>query len=148
MVAIERSITVKAPLDVVYATWANFQNFPAYTPHVVSVEKLKKRRTRWVVDVVGYRLQFEAELDEERPNRMISWHSVSTIKHFGSTYVLPEAGGTKVTVRLTVDMESLPAHLVDELNVSWHEFEETFEDALHSFKRYVEHMWRQVPAAV
>ncbi|MBE0449022.1 MAG: SRPBCC family protein [Actinobacteria bacterium] len=149
MVTVEKSIMVRVPVDIAYAAWANLQNFPIYAPHVVrSVEMLNKGRSRWIVDLLGYELQFEAELDEDRPNRLISWHSVSNVKHFGSAYFSPVTGGTVVTIRLMFDTGGLSSEFVDDLDVVWHEFEEIFKDTLHGFKKYVEQMWWQVPIVI
>jgi len=149
MRAVERTVTVRAPVDIVFAAWANYQSFPAYIPHVGSVEKINKKRTRWTVDLLGYRIQFEAELDEVRPNRFISWHSVTNIKHLGSVNFAPaEEGGTRVTVRLLFDIKSLSPDLIEDLETSWKEFEDGLEEVLNSFKSYVEQMWWQVPSII
>lgn len=148
MRSLERSITVRAPIDIAYATWVNYQKFPVYMPHVISVERISKTRTRWVIDVLGYRVLFEAEIDEMKPNRLISWHSISNVEHFGSAFFSPTEEGTVVTLRILIDTKNLPSDLADDLELAWNEFEESFEEALNSFKRYTEKMWYQLPLAM
>lgn len=147
MKTIEGSVIVRAPIGTTYATWANPQIFPVFSPHVRSVERIDKNRTRWVADLLGYQVQFDAELDEARPNKFISWHSTTNVKHFGSAYFEPVTGGTAVAVRIMFDTGSLSSNLIEDLDIAWNEFKDIFEDALYGFKRYVEQMWLQVPFA-
>lgn len=148
MKTIEKAVVVNAPVDVTYATWANYSSFPAFTGHVVKVEKVTKRRSRWTLDVLGYGIEFEAELDELRPNKFISWHSVSGVKHFGYAHFVSGEGGTLVTARLMFETDNLADVLIEDLDIAWDEFEDALEESLNDFKNYVEQMWWNVPAVV
>lgn len=144
----EKTIAINAPVDIVYATWANYSSFPAFTRHVVKVEKVTRKRSRWILDVLGYGIEFEAELDELRPNKFISWHSVSGVKHFGYAHFASSEGGTLVTARLMFETDNLADVLIEDLDIAWDEFEAAFEESLNDFKNYVEQMWWNVPAVV
>ena len=148
MRSIEKIVNVEVPLDVTFATWANYNSFPAFTKNRVTVEKLGRTRTRWIVDLLGYSAEFEAEVDDIKPNKLLSWHSTTGVRHFGSVYFVPGDGSTTVTVRLTFDTEHIETRLGIDIAAKWCELEALFDDILEGFKAYVEQMWWQVPEAV
>jgi hypothetical protein len=44
----DKTIHIIAPLEEVYAFWANFENFPKFMTHLKEVRHLKNGRSRWV----------------------------------------------------------------------------------------------------
>lgn len=148
MKTVEESVTANVPVDVAYATWANYTIFPSITGHVVLAERITDRLSHWIIEVMGYRFDFEALLDQLKPNKFISWHSVTNIHHLGSVSFKPDAGRTLITLRITFDTEDLATDLADDLDILWPEFKKIFKEVLNSFKLYVEQMWWQVPSVV
>lgn len=148
MLSIEKSVFVKVPVDIAYATWANYRSFPAFTNHVKKVDRITRRRTRWVVEALGYQLEFEAEIDQLKPNKFISWHSVTNIKHFGSVYFEKNDSGTTLTLRLLFDTENLADDLVEDLDLAWGEFENVLDEIMGRYKTYCEQMWLELPAII
>jgi uncharacterized membrane protein len=72
--------------------------------HVESVEKIDDKRSRWVVQgPLGQPLEWQAEIINEHPERMIAWESLpgSEVRNAGSVWFEPNAqGGTRVKVAL------------------------------------------------
>ncbi|PIW23258.1 MAG: hypothetical protein COW32_00255, partial [Candidatus Aquicultor secundus] len=122
--------------------------FTAFTNHVKRVDRITQKRMRWVIEVLGYQLEFEAEVDQLKPNKLISWHSVTNVKHFGSVYFDQGNGGTTVTLRLLFDTENLADALIEDLDLSRGEFEGALEEALAGYKAYCEQMWRAIPSVI
>jgi uncharacterized membrane protein len=78
MARFRESIEVKAPPNACYAQWLQFEEFPRFMKHVKSVTSQGNNRWRWVVDgPLGKSLEWDAVVDGNEPNRMISWHSIS-----------------------------------------------------------------------
>ncbi|MEW5706106.1 MAG: SRPBCC family protein [Actinomycetota bacterium] len=148
MRAIDKTIFVKAPLNYTYESWINYKKLPVYMPHVLDVGIISKGRTHWVVDILGYKIEFEAELDQVVPNELISWHSVSKIKHFGQVVFTPASGGTLVTVRLFFSPKGLTGEFLEMIDISWPEFVHVLEESLEGFKSYVESSWGRTGTVV
>ena len=96
-VKIDKNVTVAAPAERLYHFWRNFENLPRIMSHVERVDALSETRSRWFVKAPGgIRLQWEAEIINDEPGRLIAWRSVpgSAVTHAGSVRFLPEGGGT------------------------------------------------------
>lgn len=51
MKSLEKIVKVDVPLGVTFATWANYNSFPAFTKNRVTVEKLGRPKTRWIAEI-------------------------------------------------------------------------------------------------
>jgi uncharacterized membrane protein len=141
-----KSMIVGAPATEVFATWANFENFPHFMKHIKSVTRTGERTTRWVAEgPLGRDVEWEAETTRYEPGKRIGWHSMadSPIRTSGQvTFNELPNGQTEVTVTLQYVApggaagEKL-AHLLANP-------EEMLEEDLRNFKAYVE---GRVPAA-
>lgn len=141
-VRIERVTTINRPVDEVYAFWRRFENFPRFMRHLESVETLPNGRTRWVAKApAGMKVEWQAELVEDRHGEWIAWRSVegSGIQNSGSVRFTPAPGarGTEVRVQLQY---SPPAGAVGR-NIAWlfgQEPEQQIHYDLHRFKQLME----------
>ena len=93
----------KSPAEV-YRFWRQLDNLPRFLEHVESVERIDDKRSRWVMrGPLGARLEWQAEIINEHPDRMIAWESLpgSEISNAGSVWFEDaENGGTCVKVAL------------------------------------------------
>lgn len=102
---LEERITVNRPVEEVYSYWRNFENLPEFMEHLESVRETGGKRSHWVVSTpVGTKLEWDAEITEERPNEFIAWRSLpgAEIDNRGRVQ-FSSAGGnaTDVTVSLS-----------------------------------------------
>lgn len=134
-----KSILVKAPLAKVYATWADFENFPHFMQHIKSVTKTGERNSHWSMEgPLHTRLEWDAETTRLEENKRIAWSSTSgDLKTSGQVTfnALPD-GHVEVTVVLRYVP---PAGIAGDL------FARLFDDPegkltedLRNFKRYIE----------
>lgn len=103
-VTMERSITVNRPREEVYRFWRNFENLPRFMGHLESVQSTDGR-SHWVVrEPGGIRVEWDAEIIEERENELIRWASLENadIQHRGNVTFkdAPGGRGTEVTVTM------------------------------------------------
>ena len=101
---VAEAITINRPIGEVYAFWRRFENFPRFMRHIDSIEA-SGNRSRWrAVGPAGMRVEWEAELIEDRENERISWRTVenSDVQHYGSVRFAhaPGARGTEIWVHL------------------------------------------------
>lgn len=104
-VRIERVTTINKPVHEVYQFWRRFENFPRFMRHLESVERIDDRRSRWrATGPGGTRVEWEADLLEDREDEWIAWQSLpgSQIQNSGSVRFSPAPGarGTEVRVQL------------------------------------------------
>lgn len=78
MARFQESIEVQAPIAACYEQWLRFEEFPQFMEYVKSVTRHGDSGFHWVVSgPLGKDLEWDAEIDGNDPNKLISWHSVS-----------------------------------------------------------------------
>jgi uncharacterized membrane protein len=105
-VIVESAVTVNRPASELYAFWRSLENLPRVMQHLQSVTVLDDRRSRWVAAApLGTTVEWEAEIINEVPDRVIGWRSIegSTVVTAGSVNFEEDGAGTRVRVRLQYD---------------------------------------------
>ncbi|MGH9315345.1 MAG: SRPBCC family protein [Vicinamibacterales bacterium] len=107
-IVVHESVTIHATPDELYRFWRSFENLPKAMSHLESVTDLGGGRSHWVARAHGLgRYEWEAEIINEEPDKLIGWRSLpgSDVTSAGSVnFDEAEAGrGTRVTVRLQYD---------------------------------------------
>ena len=102
------AVTIKRPVEEVYAFWRDFTNLPSFMNHLQSVEPTGGGRTHWTASApAGATVDWEAEITEDRPNERIAWASLEGSKVENSGLVTftpaPRGDGTEVRVELSYD---------------------------------------------
>lgn len=105
---VEASVVVNRPAAEVYRFWRDFENLPRVMTHLIDVDTTTDGRSRWTAKgPLGFRVQWEAELTADEPNRLIAWKSLagSDVDVAGSVHIaeLPAGGGTELRVVLKYD---------------------------------------------
>ncbi len=102
-----KSMTINRPRELVYAFWRDFTNLPRFMAHLESVKVLDERRSRWTVKGPGKKFEWDAEITEDVPNRMIAWRSLvgSDVSNSGTVRFVTAPGGrgTEIHVDLRYD---------------------------------------------
>ena len=106
-IAVEKSVTINATPEKLYAFWRNFENLPRFMSHLRSVRIIDSKRSHWSTrGPAGSEVSWDAEIINEVPDELIGWRSLqgSDVNHAGSVH-FTEAGdrGTQVRVILRYD---------------------------------------------
>lgn len=73
----DKTIHINAPVDEVYAYWANFENFPRFMTHLKTVRHLKNGRSHWIAaGPGGISIPWDAKITEQRTNQLLAWTSL------------------------------------------------------------------------
>ena len=102
-ITLSKSLFIQAPIEHVYDTWSNYENFPQFMSNVKSVQPLGGDRSHWTVrGPAGIGLQFDSMARMERPSEM-TWESEpgSKVSNSGRVTLVPEGYGTRVNVQLS-----------------------------------------------
>jgi uncharacterized membrane protein len=108
-IRIKKAVTINHPVSEVYTFWRNFENLPRFMTHLESVKVLDdERRSHWVaIGPAGLRVEWDAELVEDRPNELISWRSLAggNVDTAGYVRFRPAPGnrGTEIVVEMRYD---------------------------------------------
>ena len=74
---VNASVTIRRPVEEVYAYFRDLSNLPNFMRHIESVEERSDRMTHWAVRGPGKRtFEWDAEIVKERPNEIIAWRSL------------------------------------------------------------------------
>ena len=129
------SIEVKAPLQLVYNQWTQFEEFPRFMKDVLEVRQHGPDALTWKVLIGGKEKVWEARIIEQIPDTSIVWESVDGTSNRGS--VTFETSGTDTT-RLTVVMEYEPEGFLEKAGDALGVPSLEVEESLKSFKELIE----------
>jgi uncharacterized membrane protein len=106
-VRVDRVVTINWPAHELYHFWRELTNLPKIMSHIESIET-GNGRSHWAVQgPLGTRLEWDAEIINERENELIAWRSVdgADVDTAGSVHFAPAPGGrgTEVRVELKYD---------------------------------------------
>ena len=107
MATIEKSIDVEVPVSAAYDQWTQFEEFPKFMEGVVAVRQLDDRHVRWVAEIAGERQEWDAEIVEQEPDRVIAWRSTNGLRNSGRVEFLPIDDGTRVTIAMEYEPEGI-----------------------------------------
>jgi len=103
------SILIGRSPEEVYQFWRDFKKLPRFMVHLESVQETPDpRRSHWVATgPAGKRIEWDAELVEDRKNELISWRTVGNapIEHCGTVQFLRAPGGRGTVVRVVMEYQ-------------------------------------------
>ncbi|NUO39638.1 MAG: SRPBCC family protein [Gemmatimonadaceae bacterium] len=106
--SVKRSVTVSRPVEEVYAFWKDFENLPRFMKHLDRVENTGESTSRWSAGAAqGESVQWEVQLVESQPNRLLSWKTIgiSDITAHGRVEFAPAPGGRGTEVRASLSYQ-------------------------------------------
>jgi uncharacterized membrane protein len=101
-ITLDKTLYIDAPIEHVFDTWANYENFPRFMSNVKSVRPLGGDRSHWTVrGPAGIGVAFDSVAHMQRPTEL-AWESEpgSTVQTSGRVTLVPEGSGTRATVQL------------------------------------------------
>ncbi|HWN41354.1 MAG TPA: SRPBCC family protein [Thermoanaerobaculia bacterium] len=104
---IEANVNVLRPAQELYSFWRNFENLPGFMRHLESVSETGNGRSHWIAKtLVGSRVEWDAEVVDEREGQLISWRSLpgSQVHNTGSVLFESLPGDRGTMVRATFDL--------------------------------------------
>jgi uncharacterized membrane protein len=132
---VTESITVDCPVSTVYNQWTQFEEFPRFMEGVESVEQLDDQRLHWVAEINGKRHEWDAEITEQIPDRVVAWRSSDGLYNSGRVLFEPVDGST---TKVTVEMEHENEGMVEALGAALGADGRQVKKNLERFKELVE----------
>ena len=105
-VDLQKTITVDAPVEAVYAFWTMYDNFPRFMSRVLEVRpSTREGQSHWRVEGPGgVPIEFDAEVTQSIPNQLFAWRSVegSMVGHAGMVHFESTPDGrTRLHIRMS-----------------------------------------------
>jgi uncharacterized membrane protein len=107
MATVEKTIDVNVPVSTAYDQWTQFEDFPRFMEGIVSVRQIDDTHVHWIAEVNGERQEWDAEIVEQEPDRVIAWRSTGGLRNSGRVEFLPIEEGTRVSVEMEYDPEGI-----------------------------------------
>lgn len=105
---LRETVTVAISPEEAYTRWRRLEDLPHYMTHLESVRVLDDRRSHWVTrPVAGTRLEWDAEIINDEPGRVIGWRSLpdANVISAGSVAFKPAPGGHGTEVHVTMQYQ-------------------------------------------
>lgn len=131
---IEETIDVDVPIRTCYDQWTQFEEFPKFMDGIEQVEQTDDTHLHWVASIAGKRREWDAEIVEQEPDKLISWRSTSGTLNNGSIEFTPNDGGTRLRVIMTYAVEGFAEKVGDALGI----LKAKVKGDLKRFKEYIE----------
>jgi uncharacterized membrane protein len=132
---IQKSIDVQVPVHTAYNQWTQFESFPSFMEGVQEVRQLSDTRTHWKTKIAGATREFDAEIVNQEPDRLIAWRSVQGPNQGGEVTFQPE--GTDRT-RVALRMDFTPSDTTEKIGDATNMVERRVEGDLKRFKEFIE----------
>jgi uncharacterized membrane protein len=130
----EKSLQIGRPVSEVFRAWSTLEDLPRHVDFIESVA-VSGRRSHWVMQPAGRKVEWEAEVTQLIPNEAIGWKSISGPKHTGRIDFSPIGGDTLIHVTMNYAPPLRPAHLFAPAAT---EIQHYIEQALRDFKAALE----------
>jgi uncharacterized membrane protein len=102
-IEIRKTLRVNAPLEQVFETLANYENFPHFMRNVRSVRTHADGRSHWcVTGPAGTTIEWDSHTTRFVPNELIAWRTTphASVKHSGHIRFRPERDGTCLEIHM------------------------------------------------
>jgi uncharacterized membrane protein len=132
---INEEIVVDVPVRVAYDQWTQFESFPEFMEGVEQVVQLDDRTLEWTAEIGGKTKHWRAQIDEQQPDRVVSWRSIEGARNDGAVRFEPQdAQRTKVMLQIDVEPDGLVESFGDAFGV----VERRVRADLGRFKEFIE----------
>jgi uncharacterized membrane protein len=137
-----RAVTIRRPAEDLYGFWRQFENLAQVVQSPVLVTSRSPTESHWAVAAPGgKKIEWDAEVTDDRPNELIAWRSRpgADVPNSGVVRFTPAPGGDATEV--TVEIEyALPGGKLGALlaKLTGKEAGQQVSEALRRFKALME----------
>ena len=135
MATVQKSIDVDVPIRTTYNQWTQFEEFPRFMEGVEEVRQINDKRLHWKASIAGKTEEWEAEIVEQTPDRVVYWRSITGAENSGR--VTFDSVGPNRT-RVTVDFGYDPQGFVEKTGDALGLVSRRVEGDLKRFKEFIE----------
>ncbi len=135
MPTVKKSIEVDVPVRIAYDQWTQFEVFPRFMEGIEAVHQLDDKRLHWRGKVAGKVEEWDAEITEQVPDRIIAWRSTSGARNEGIVRFVPLAENkTKIELEMRWEPQGVAERIGDVLGAD----DARIQGDLGRFKNFIE----------
>jgi uncharacterized membrane protein len=104
---VEAAVTIDRPRAELYAFWRRLENLPRFMRYLEEVVDLGDNLSHWTgKSPLGFRVDWDAEIVEEREDQLLSWRSLpgSQIHNTGMVLFEDSPAGRGTVVRVSMEL--------------------------------------------
>ena len=131
---VQQSVDIGVPIATVYNQFTQFEEWPTFMHRVTSVSQEDETHIAFKSKIWGVSKEFQAEIDEQRPDERVKWHVVQGLSHKG-VVTFHELAPRLTRVELNVDVE--PGSLIEKFARGARHVKRAMRADLHRFKAYI-----------
>lgn len=132
---VEKQIEVNVPVRTAYNQWTQFEDFPQFMEGVDYVKQITDKTLHWRANVYGKVEEWDAVIENQEPDKLIAWHSISGPKNAGKVTFRPlDSNRTLVILEMAFDPEGLVENVGSWLGLA----DKRVEGDLKRFKEFIE----------
>src|SRR5256714_5896378 len=135
MPTVKKSIEVDVPVRIAYDQWTQFEEFPRFMEGVESVQQLDDKRLHWRAKIGGKVEEWDAEITEQVPDKIIAWRSTSGARNEGIVRFVP-VGENKTKIELEMHWE--PKDVTERIGDVLGADDARIQGDLGRFKKFIE----------
>ena len=128
-------IDVDVPVRAMYDQWTQFEEFPQFMDGVESVRQIDDTHLHWEAEIAGVHRDWDAEIVEQEPDRIIAWRSTSGVTSNGTVRFTPVDGQC---TRCELELEFEPEGAVEQIGDKLGFVKARVNGDLKRFKEFVE----------
>ena len=118
-----------------FKEWTHFEDFPRFMAGINEVKRIDDRHLHWCAQVGGKVEEWDAEITELIPDRVIGWRSTSGAENSGLVHFEPSGrGGTRLDVRINYE----PRNWLEKIGAALGVVRRRVEGDLNRFKQVIE----------
>jgi uncharacterized membrane protein len=134
MAHVSEEVQVDRPVSDVYNQWTQFEEFPQFMGGIERVQQLDDTHLHWKANVAGQTAEWEAEITEQVPDRVIAWRATDGAQNSGRVEFEDDGGATRVRLELEVEPQGAVQQVGDAMGM----LEGQVREDLQRFKQLIE----------
>ena len=141
-IKVEKTVTINKSPEELYRFWHNFENLPTFMKHLKFVNVINDTRSHWIANApMGASVEWDADIVNDQPNKLIAWTSVegADIENSGFVRFTPAPANRGTEVKVVIEYNP-PGGAIGAViaKLFGEEPEQQAGDDLHRFKQLME----------
>jgi hypothetical protein len=131
---VQQSVDIGVAVATVYNQFTQFEEWPKFMHRVTSISQEDETHVAFKAKIWGVSKEFQAEIDEQRPDERIKWHVTQGLSHKGVA-TFHELAPRLTRIEVSVDVE--PGSLIEKFARGARHVKRAMRADLHRFKAYI-----------
>jgi hypothetical protein len=131
---VQQAIDVGVPVKTAYNQFTQFEEWPKFMHRVTSVSQEDETHVSFKSKIWGVSKEFQAEIDDQRPDERIKWHVTQGLSHKGVA-TFHELAPRLTRIEVSVDVE--PGSLIEKFARGARHVKRAMRADLHRYKAYI-----------